>query len=166
MKTPRYLSLSLLVTIFAACSMGSDDGEEVPSVPVESSEVPETIKQAFKAQNPEITADVKWAMKGDVYEAEYLVNGMEHAMIYNKEGVVVESEVQIPTEDLPEVVRDYIVANYREYSIGEAEVDIIKGVVFYEVEISLNGEEKELRFDTLGNLVEEDDEGDEDGDND
>ncbi len=117
----------------------------------------------FKSQYPD-AKDVEWEVEGEYTEAEFMQDGMEISILYDKEGNVIETETVIDVSQLPESVVIYIAENYPESEIEEAEkIESAKGN-FFEVEIeNENDEEIELLFDADGNFVEEvievDDEG-------
>jgi uncharacterized membrane protein YkoI len=76
-----------------------------------------------------------------VYEAEWVVDGVEHEAAVTADGALVEMEEEIPLEAAPAEVRAAIAQYFGADTMVTVER---KMVVVYEVEAEVDGEEKEL----------------------
>lgn len=148
-----YFLLAILL-IGTACSKQSYNS---------SKEIPENVKKNFAADYPNISG-AEWEQEGNYYEVEWEENNSERELVYDADGNLVAAEMEIAISSLPSSVRNYISQNYSGWSIEEAE-EISKGEqTFYEVEIEKGLSEKELLFDSSGNLQSEEDDDDADDD--
>lgn len=111
--------------------------------------VPALVKQAFEKQYAGIK--VKWDNEDGKYEAGFKHNGHKMSVLYNSNGVVEETEMDIPVSQLPSVVMSYI----NQHKLGKvseaAKITKSNGVVNYEAEI--NG--KDIIFDAAGKFLKE-----------
>jgi uncharacterized membrane protein YkoI len=134
--------LSLMI-LFAGCGQKQkDDG------------IPKNVKEKFSADYPNVT-DAEWETEGEYFEAEAMVDGKMTSIIYDAEGNVIETEVEIAIEDLPEAAMTYLQHNFPGTKIMELEKGnhFEKGD-FYEVEILQGNMELEIYFDKDGNFIE------------
>ena len=101
-----------------------------------------------------------------VYEAEWVKNGTKHEAAVTADGTLIEIEEIIPAENAPAAVR----AAIAKYFGGDAKVVVEKKmIVVYEVEVKIDGKERELLVFPTGRVHEDSDddhEDDENGDND
>ncbi len=110
--------------------------------------VPAKVVSALTSKYPK-AHHVKWDKeKGNKYEANFRDADRKHSILFEADGTIVETEVSIPVEELPETVRQYVAKNYRNQNITEAaKITDIAGVVTYEAEVG----GKDLLFDVSGN---------------
>ncbi len=121
-------------------------------------EVPELVKNAFKAKYPSITK-VKWGIeKAGEYEAEFKINKAEVSVLYDEKGNILETETEIKTSELPTAVLRSIEKDFAGYKIEEAEKNESKGVITYEVEVEKGKLEYELTYDANGKLLKKEEE--------
>lgn len=117
---------------------------------VASSNVPANVKAALQKNYPNVK-EVKWEKEHGNYEAEFKVDGLEYSVVINVSGTILETEVELAENELPQKARTYIATNYKGSKIKEvARITDNKGVVKYEAEV--NG--KDLLFDSEGNFIE------------
>lgn len=64
-------------------------------------------------------------------------------------------ETKLANDQIPQAIKDYLGSTFAEYEMGEAEKIEDAGVITYELEILVNGLEKELIFDADGKFVKE-----------
>ena len=189
MKILIHLNVLLLTLFIVACGSQSEDGGDandettdttaMETTPVEtlpvadegSLQVPQAVLASFQSAYPNIT-DAKWEMEGDQYEVEYEEDGVEKEIIYHEGGNVVATETQIDKSELMASITDYISENYPDHMIQEAEAEENTEGKFYNVELSADKVELEVRFDSDGNFIGEekdgtdtDDDDEDDGDN-
>ena len=99
-----------------------------------------------------------------VYEAEWIVDGVEHEAAVTAEGALLEIEEIVPVEKVPAAVRAVIAKHFGAQTKVVVEK---KMIVVYEVEARIGGKEKELLVFPTGRVHEDgDDDDDHDGDDD
>jgi hypothetical protein len=118
---------------------------------IKSTEVPASVTTAFKKQYANVT-DVKWKKETDNFEASFDLTKIDHSVLYNAQGKVLEVEEEIELKQLPAGVADYVKSKYKNESIEEASKVIdSNGVVTYEAEVK----DKDLLFDSDGKFIKE-----------
>lgn len=118
---------------------------------VKEKNVPAVVKEAFTKTYP-TAEDVEWEKEGSNYETEFELGETDYSVLYDASGNVIETEVEIATDQLPEKVKDYITANYKNKKIKEAaKITNAGGTVTYEAEV----DGKDLIFDAQGNFIKE-----------
>lgn len=124
---------------FAACAQKLD-----------ASKVPVAVKAAFAKQYPGAIA--KWEKEAGNYEVNFKQNGSTMSALYDANGTMKESEMDIKVADLPATVQAYIKEHYKGKTVKEAAI-ITKadGSVNYEAEI--NG--KDVIFNSNGKFIKE-----------
>lgn len=115
---------------------------------IDEKNVPAKVVSALTLKYPK-AHHVKWDKeKGNKYEANFRDAERKHSILFEADGTIVETEISIPVEELPEPVRQYVARNFKNQSITEAaKITDIAGVVTYEAEVG----GKDLLFDTVGN---------------
>jgi hypothetical protein len=115
---------------------------------LDASKVPGPVKDAFAKQFP--SASATWEKEDGNYEAGF--ESREHKMsaLFDANGNMSESEIEIKAAELPAAVTEYIQTNYKGYSIKEAaKITRANGEINYEAEV--NG--KDLLFDINGKFI-------------
>lgn len=109
--------------------------------------VPTAVKQAFEKQHAGVKA--KWDDEDGKYEAGFKQGKQEMSVLYNANGSVEETEVEIPIPELPAVSRAYI-ANNKLGKIKEAaKITKANGTVMYEAEVKTG----DVLFDSKGKFI-------------
>ncbi|NJW53079.1 PepSY-like domain-containing protein [Salinimicrobium oceani] len=145
-----------------------DDDDDFGDEDVAAGDLPAAVRDFISTYFPNATVEEAERENNGNYEVE-LSNDVE--LIFDADGNFLgraedddnddRDDEDIAIDDLPQAVRDYITANYPDYSIIEAEKED-DGT--YEVTLN-NG--LELHFDAQGNFLEADDHnGDDDDDDD
>src|SRR5258706_10233732 len=118
------MMLALAAVIgFSACSQKLDE-----------SNVPDVVKTAFAKQYPGTAA--KWEMEDGKYEASFKQNNDAMSVLYEANGSMTESEVDIKVEDLPAALLAYVKDHYSGKTIKEgAKITKADGTVNYEAEV-------------------------------
>jgi len=112
-------------------------------------QVPAAVKSAFATQFPTVNK-VKWEKEGEHFEAEYKLNKTEYSAVFDAQGTLLETEMEIPVSQLPSDVAAYMQANYAGKKIKEAaKITNSKGVATYEAEIK----GMDLKFDSNGKFL-------------
>lgn len=116
----------------------------------EKATVPAAVKSAFEKQYP--GNKVKWDNENGKFEAGFEYKGHEMSILYNANGGVEETEMEIKTVELPVSVKNYVAQNFKGQKIKEAaKITRSNGTVEYEAEV--NG--KDLIFSSNGSFVKE-----------
>lgn len=117
---------------------------------IDASKVPASVKQSFTKQFP--GASAKWQKEDENYEAGFKHQGHEMSALFDANGVMTESEMEIKTSELPAAVSAYIKTNHPGESIKEAaKITKANGEVNYEAEVK----GKDLIFDATGKFIKE-----------
>lgn len=115
----------------------------------QESKVPAAVKDAFRKQYPQ-AVKVEWEAEKGNYEAEFVSNGIRQSVLMDAAGKVLETEVEIKPEQLPEAAQTYLAQNYTGQKIKEAaKITDAKGGITYEAEVK----GKDLIFDAAGNFI-------------
>ena len=124
---------------FAACGQKLD-----------ASKVPATVKAAFTKQYPGIVA--KWEKEASKYEVNFKQNGNTMSALYEANGTLTETEMDIKVADLPATVLAYVKEHYKGKTIKEgAKITKADGSVNYEAEV----DGKDVIFDATGKFLRE-----------
>lgn len=137
----KLLSLVALATAigFSACAQKLD-----------ASKVPASVKATFEKQYPGVS--VKWEKEDGKYEAGFKQNGNTMSALYEANGTMTESEMDIKVSDLPASVLAYVKENYKGKKIKEgAKITKSDGTVNYEAEV----DGKDVIFDATGKFLKE-----------
>jgi hypothetical protein len=136
-------ALFLLIFLFAAVLYSQN---------IKESDVPQAVKTKFSAMYPDVS-NTKWEMENGKYEAEFKENNTETSVIFEANGMYVQTETEISVSTLPAGVNDYVSKNLPGKKINEAsQITLTDGTVVYEAEI---GKEDYL-FDSGGNYLRKD----------
>ncbi len=117
---------------------------------ISSSKVPSPVTSAFKKMNPDAKS-VTWEIEDGVYEASYKKNGMASSSTYDKNGDLIESEVDIKVKDLPPSVPDYIKTHYKSGIKEASKITKPNGEVNYEAMVN----NVDVIFDANGKYLKE-----------
>jgi hypothetical protein len=116
---------------------------------IDASKVPAAVKAAFAKQYPGVS--VKWEREGGKFEAGFKQNGNTMSALFEPNGKLEESEMDIKVTDLPATVLAYVKEHYKGKSIREgAKIMKADGTVNYEAEV----DGKDIIFDANGKYIE------------
>lgn len=114
-------------------------------------DVPTPVKTAFQKNFPHAKVE-KWEKEGVNFEAEFELNKTEQSVLFDANGNLLETEVEIKLTQLPKGVLEYVKANYNGQKLKEAaKITDAKGTVTYEAEIK----GMDLLFDSNGKFIKE-----------
>lgn len=137
MKTMLPLFM-LLLLIFPACAQKAKQAD-----------IPATVKAAFTKLHPEVSK-VKWEKEDAEFEANFYLGKAEQSIVFDAQGQIMETEVEITVAELPSNAKEYIAQKFKNAKIVEAtKITDAKGAVSYEAEVK----GKDLIFDENGNLL-------------
>jgi hypothetical protein len=141
LKMKKLMMMSALVAAigFSACAQKLD-----------ASKVPAAVKAAFAKQYPGITT--KWEKEDGKFEAGFKQNGNTMSALFEANGTMTESEMDIKVADLPATVLAYVKDHYKGKTIKEgAKITKADGTVNYEAEV----DGKDVIFDSNGKFLKE-----------
>lgn len=117
---------------------------------LDASKVPTAVKASFAKQYPGTTA--KWEKEEGKYEAGFKHQGHEMSALYEANGTMTESEMEIKASELPVSVMQYVKTNHKGTTVKEAaKITKANGEVNYEAEVK----GKDLIFDANGKFLKE-----------
>jgi hypothetical protein len=118
---------------------------------LQEKDVPTPVKTAFQKNFPHAKVE-KWEKEGVNFEAEFELNKTEQSVLFDANGNLLETEVEIKLTQLPKGVLEYVKANYNGQKLKEAaKITDAKGTVTYEAEIK----GMDLLFDSNGKFIKE-----------
>lgn len=117
---------------------------------LDASKVPTNVKASFAKQYPGAVA--KWEKEAGKYEVNFKQNGNTMSALYESNGSLAETEMDIRVADLPATVQAYVKEHYKGKSVKEAaKITKADGTINYEAEV--NG--KDVIFDGAGKFLKE-----------
>ncbi|MBI1837452.1 MAG: PepSY-like domain-containing protein [Flavobacteriia bacterium] len=116
---------------------------------IKESEVPKEVKNAFAKKYPSVKK-VKWEKENTDFEASFELKEVDHSVLLSKEGIILETEMEISEKELPKNIMESFRKNHLKEKITEiAKITTNKGVVKYEIEIK----GKDFLYDASGKLI-------------
>ncbi|MEO7800901.1 MAG: PepSY-like domain-containing protein [Ginsengibacter sp.] len=110
--------------------------------------VPATVKSAFAKEYPGTSA--KWEKENGKYESNFKHDGHEMSALFNTDGSLEETEMEIKISQLPAGVTSYVRDNRKGSSIKEAsKITKANGDINYEAEVKGT----DLIFDSNGKFI-------------
>ena len=118
---------------------------------LQEKDVPASVKTAFQKNFPQAKVE-KWEKEGVNFEAEFELNKSEQSVLFDAQGGIIETEIEIEISELPNGIVDYVKTNYKGQSVKEAaKITDTKGTLTYEAEIK----GMDLLFDSNGKFIKE-----------
>lgn len=115
---------------------------------IDASKVPLAVKESFIKKFPGITP--VWEMEDGKYEAGFDQQKHEMSVLFEANGTMTESEMEISIAELPAAATAYIKKNHPGVTIKEAaKITKADGEVNYEAEVK----DGDLIFDSKGNFL-------------
>lgn len=116
-----------------------------------------SILLAFKKDFPDAKGS-EWE-KDDVntWEVEFFINEIEHSANYDLLGKLVETEIQISLEEVPEIVMNIFKTKYSVHQIYRAYLEKTDTELIYEFELSNKEDELDIEIDSNGIFLIDDD---------
>ena len=117
---------------------------------IDASKVPAAAKAAFAKKYPGVTA--KWEKEDGKFEAGFKQDSKTMSVLFDAEGTMTESEMDIKVDDLPAAVLAYLKNHYKGKTVKEgAKITKADGTVNYEAEV----DGKDIIFDSNGKFLKE-----------
>jgi len=93
-----------------------------------------------------------WEMEDGQYEASFTKDGHGMSAMFQKDGTLVESEMDIKKEEMPASIMEYMKIHYKNMTIREtAKITRANGEIIYEAEVK----GKDILFDEAGKFIKE-----------
>jgi len=119
----------------------------------QTKKVPQNILNAFSHKFPN-AKEVEWGKEGtDVWEAEFELSDKDMSANFNIRGTWLETETELVKKDLPNVVKNVILTDYKGYKIKEIGFTETSDYKAFEVEVKKGAKVLELVIDGSGNIV-------------
>jgi hypothetical protein len=116
---------------------------------IKEADVPAAVKEGFKNSFPNSKAK-EWEKEDDNFEAEFDVKKVETSALFDANGSLLQTEVEIAVKELPKAIIDYLSKNETGKKIKEAaKITDNKGVISYEAEVT----EADYIFESAGNYI-------------
>ncbi|GIV29364.1 MAG: hypothetical protein KatS3mg028_0430 [Bacteroidia bacterium] len=116
-------------------------------------QAPDAVKKSFAAKFPDVKK-VKWEKENGNWEANFDKDKKEYSAVFSEDGKWVETEVEIPANELPAAVKDAVNKRYPNTPITEAAIiEKNDGFKVYEAEIKYNGKKVDLLLDEKGKFL-------------
>jgi hypothetical protein len=128
---------------------------------IKESNVPSVVREAFKSLHPHVK-NTEWSKEGKFYEVEFETkqinqeNGksrkgdVETTLVYDSNGKLIQTEIEIPVSELPAAAKEYVNSNYPGKKISEAaKITDANAVITYEAEVG----KVDLIFDANGKFI-------------
>lgn len=144
------LFLFSLMAIFFMASCDDDDDKNDPNYQPDTA-----VQTTFKQMFPNAT-NVLWSKKDNYGVANFLNSNTQNVAWFSQEGVWYLTETAVLTTAIPKVITDAVAqSDYRTWKIADAShLDRKDMVSAYVIEVTLNGEVKDLYYTTDGYLFE------------
>jgi hypothetical protein len=146
----KYLMLMVAAASIATATFAQAKEKDEKHEKREQANVPSVVKQAFAKQYPGITAE--WTKEDGNYEANFKHMNHEMSALFDANGAMTESEMEIAVKELPAAVTSYIKQHHKGAGIKEAaKITKANGEVNYEAEVK----GADLIFDASGKFIKE-----------
>lgn len=143
MKT---IKLNVVLVVFLLALIGCNNYAE--------GQVPEAVKTSFKTKYPSETHPDWQKDKNGNFESHFKKDRKHYRADFSPNGDWIETERSIDEKDLPKAVREAIKSNYKKERIVEIEeVDHAQKGLFYDVEFKIDGEKKDVEFNSNGAVI-------------
>ncbi|MCU0444321.1 MAG: PepSY-like domain-containing protein [Microscillaceae bacterium] len=121
--------------------------------------VPADILRVFKYEFPEVdasTVEWSWEVYNKIYEAEFVFENREYEVEITVTGHHLLTEIEIPTKELPKIVKKAVEEKYPDFEIEEVErIEYSNGDIHYEIDLKHEEKELEVHFREDGLFVAE-----------
>lgn len=115
--------------------------------------VPSAVVTAFQQKFPQQVVK-EWELKKGLYEAEFEISNMEHAVYIDSTGKIVKHKQEIAVSELPAAVTASIQKSFSAYKTEEAKKIEAGSVITYKVELEKGEEERKVTFAADGKIIE------------
>jgi hypothetical protein len=138
----KHLYLILLIICTPAITFSQGRGNDVPTVVMKS------MNSNFPA-----ASKVEWERKGNIYQAEFKVDDIEHKARFDQNGHLEVYKKDINSKELPSPVQRTIRREYKGFKIDDAAKVTRDGKALYQVELESSSLEQKLVFTPDGKVA-------------
>ena len=132
------------------CALSATIGFSACAQKIDAAKVPAAVKAAFEKQYPGVA--VKWEKEDGKFEAGFKKDGNTMSALYEANGTLTETEMDIKVADLPASVLAYVKEHYKGKTVKEgAKITKADGTINYEAEVA----GVDVLFDTNGKFIKE-----------
>ena len=116
--------------------------------------IPVAAKSGFAAKYP-AAQKAKWSIeKPGEFEVDYVINGNESSALVDAKGNIIEAEVEMKEQELPQSVKAAIAKDFAGFKIGEVtKATDAKGAITYEMQATRGKDKLAIEFDASGKLI-------------
>ncbi len=116
--------------------------------------IPAEAKSGFAAKFP-AAQKVKWSIeKPGEFEVDFILNKVEQSALVDAKGNLIETEIEIKANELPQEVKATIAKDFAGYKLDEiTKATDAKGVVAFEMEAVKGKDKLAIEFDENGKLL-------------
>jgi hypothetical protein len=132
--------MKMLMLVAALFVSGTVSGQDIPAA-----EVPAAVVKTFNTRFP-ATTGLEWERKGELYEAEFHVNRVDHKALLDANGKLLKFKKDIRSTDLPPAVRNTIQTQYKNFKIDDTDKVESAGVIYYQVELDGEPHDQKVVF--------------------
>lgn len=108
--------------------------------------------QTFTNQYPD-AQKVQWEQESETWKAEFWMNGQKGEATYTQNGVWIGSEIEIGAAELPAVILKGLERDFPGHQLLEAEVISGPKETWYEVDLQIEGKQKEIAYNVRGHQL-------------
>ncbi len=113
---------------------------------ISAEKVPGIVSRAFNHKYP-VAKEPTWEIEKGNFEVNFKDNSKKKSVLIEPAGKIIEEETAIPSNELPQSIKNYIAKNYKGAAIKEAAQIILQsGEMNYEAEVK----GKDLIFNNEG----------------
>lgn len=142
----RKIFLAFMVFTFMLTSCTNDDDNNKSA-----NEIPNVLAASFQADFGEVK-EVEYSKMGDDYEIDFEIAGVDHEAYYTSEGSLIKYKYDILSTELPEAIKSRIEEDFANRKINDAEILVVNGINYYQLEFENEPIDEELVFNEDGSL--------------
>ena len=133
----------ILLMLLASVSFGNT---------LNTKQVPAAVTRSFSRLYPHVTK-AKWSKENGNYEVNFTANMQEMSVLFNAQGKRLETETEIPVNQLPRMIQNNLKQTFQGYTVKEAARIESNGTTKYEAEIHKGMKSYDVIYATDGQLL-------------
>jgi len=101
-----------------------------------------------------VSSNVIWEKDGELWEADFVMNGKETSAVFGENGKWQETEIAMSIETLPLRISQLVQKSYPKYKLVEIEeVEHVMKGRYFEIELKKGCKHKEIHMDANGEIL-------------